>query len=87
MFVNGWNFVVQVYYIPTFYQLAYGYSAVRSGALLLPLVLIQSTHDLFFAAKHRQILMLSFSVTSLEQHLFRANRNLDRPLPRMSIPH
>jgi hypothetical protein len=43
MFVNGWNFVVQVYYIPTFYQLAYGYSAVKSGALLLPLVIVQST--------------------------------------------
>ncbi len=42
MFVNGWNFVVQVYYIPTFYQLVYGYSAVRAGALLLPLVLVQS---------------------------------------------
>jgi hypothetical protein len=43
MFVNGWNFVVQIYYIPTFYQLAYGYSAVRSAALLLPLVMVQST--------------------------------------------
>ena len=42
MFVNGWNFVTQVYYIPTFYQLAYGYSAVKAGALLLPLVLVQS---------------------------------------------
>lgn len=42
MMVNGWNFLVQIYYIPTFYQLVYGYSAVKSGALLLPIVLLQS---------------------------------------------
>jgi hypothetical protein len=42
MFVNGWNFLVQVYYIPSFYQLVYGYSAVKSGALLLPITLTQS---------------------------------------------
>lgn len=42
MFVNGWNFLVQVYYIPTFFQLAYGYSAVKAGALLLPVTLMQS---------------------------------------------
>lgn len=42
MFINGWNFVVQVYYIPTFYQLVYGYSAVKSAALLLPITLMQS---------------------------------------------
>ncbi|KAF2845032.1 carbohydrate-binding module family 13 protein [Plenodomus tracheiphilus IPT5] len=42
MFVNGWNFLVQVYYIPTFYQLVYGYSAVKSGALLLPITLTQT---------------------------------------------
>ncbi|KAK2754811.1 hypothetical protein FQN54_006704 [Arachnomyces sp. PD_36] len=42
MFVNGWNFVVQVYYIPTFYQLFYGYSAIKAGSLLLPLTLVQT---------------------------------------------
>lgn len=42
MAINGWNFLVQVYYIPTFYQLVYGYSAVKSGALLLPITLVQS---------------------------------------------
>ncbi|KAI1283513.1 major facilitator superfamily domain-containing protein [Xylaria sp. FL0933] len=42
MAINGWNFVVQVYYIPTFYQLAYGYSATRAGALLLPVTLVQT---------------------------------------------
>lgn len=42
MAINGWNFVVQVYYIPTFYQLVYGYSATKSGALLLPITLTQT---------------------------------------------
>lgn len=42
MAINGWNFVVQVYYIPTFYQLAYGYSATKAGAMLLPITLMQT---------------------------------------------
>ncbi|OTB02574.1 hypothetical protein M426DRAFT_61878 [Hypoxylon sp. CI-4A] len=42
MAINGWNFVVQVYYVPTFYQLAYGYSATKAGAMLLPITLIQT---------------------------------------------
>lgn len=42
MFINGWNFLVQIYYIPTFYQLVYGYSAMKSGVLLLPITLTQS---------------------------------------------
>lgn len=42
MAINGWNFLVQVFYIPSFYQLAYGYSAVRAGALLLPVTLTQT---------------------------------------------
>lgn len=42
MFINGWGFLVQVYYIPTFLQLVYGYSAVKAGALLLPITLTQS---------------------------------------------
>ncbi|CAJ2510376.1 Uu.00g050790.m01.CDS01 [Anthostomella pinea] len=42
MAINGWNFVVQVYYIPTFYQLAYGYSATKAGAMLLPITLLQT---------------------------------------------
>ncbi|KAF4624028.1 hypothetical protein G7Y89_g14147 [Cudoniella acicularis] len=42
MFINGWGFVTQVYYIPTFYQLVYGYSAVKAGALLLPITLTQT---------------------------------------------
>lgn len=42
MAINGWNFVVQVYYIPSFFQLVYGYSATQSGAMLLPITLVQT---------------------------------------------
>lgn len=42
MFINGWNFLVQVYYIPTFYQLVFEYSTVKAGAMLLPITLMQS---------------------------------------------
>ncbi|QRW26721.1 major facilitator superfamily transporter [Rhizoctonia solani] len=41
-FVNGYGMYVQIFYLPTFYQLAYGYSAIRSASLLLPVVLFQT---------------------------------------------
>ncbi|EME78710.1 uncharacterized protein MYCFIDRAFT_50120 [Pseudocercospora fijiensis CIRAD86] len=42
MAINGWNFLVQMYYIPSFYHIVYNYSAVRSAALLLPITLLQT---------------------------------------------
>lgn len=42
MAINGWNFLVQTYYILSFYQMAYNYSAVKSASLLLPITLVQS---------------------------------------------
>ncbi|RBR11660.1 uncharacterized protein FIESC28_08887 [Fusarium coffeatum] len=42
MAINGWNFVMQVYYIPSFYQLVYGYAATKAGAMLLPITLLQT---------------------------------------------
>jgi hypothetical protein len=50
MAINGWLFLTQIYYIPTFYQLVYGYSAIRAGALLLPLTLIQSKFLHFYCS-------------------------------------
>ncbi|KAI8310933.1 hypothetical protein K4K61_012970 [Colletotrichum sp. SAR11_59] len=47
MAINGWNFVVQVYYIPTFYQLVYNYGATRSGVMLLPITLVQTASSTF----------------------------------------
>ncbi|KAL1591752.1 hypothetical protein SLS60_011751 [Paraconiothyrium brasiliense] len=47
MFINGWLFVTQVYYIPAFFQLAYDLSPVKSGALLLPITLTQTISSTF----------------------------------------
>ncbi|KAJ5731180.1 uncharacterized protein N7483_005688 [Penicillium malachiteum] len=42
MFIMGWNFLVQIYYIPTFYQLVFNYSTLGAGAMLLPITVTQS---------------------------------------------
>ncbi|RAK71508.1 putative MFS drug transporter [Aspergillus fijiensis CBS 313.89] len=42
MFLHGWNILVQLYYIPVFYQLAMGYSALRAAAMLLPITIMAS---------------------------------------------
>ncbi|RBR18720.1 hypothetical protein FVER53590_07454 [Fusarium verticillioides] len=47
MAINGWNFVMQVYYIPSFYQLVYNYSATKSGVMLLPITLLQTASSTF----------------------------------------
>lgn len=40
--INGFITVVQTFLLPTFYQLAYGYSPVKSGAMVLPITLVMS---------------------------------------------
>ena len=58
MAINGWLFLTQIYYIPTFYQLAYGYSAIRAGGLLLPLALVQSKFGLYLPFRTTHICSL-----------------------------
>ncbi|RMZ68249.1 MFS drug transporter [Pyrenophora seminiperda CCB06] len=71
MFVNGWNFLVQVYYIPSFYQLVYGYSAVKAGALLLPITLTQTVFSTFsglvihWTGRYRECLLLGWAVWAI----------------------
>jgi hypothetical protein len=48
MFVNGWGFLVQTFYIPSYGQLVCGYSAVKAGSLLLPITLTQSKSLVFY---------------------------------------
>lgn len=68
MFINGWNFLVQVYYIPTFYQLVFGYSTVKAGALLLPITLMQSMYPranrLLIRTEESQLLTKSLAISS-----------------------
>lgn len=63
--INGWNFVTQIYYIPTFYQLVHGYSPTKSGALLLPVTLTQSaSNPLNMKASANQYAKALFSTLS-----------------------
>lgn len=57
MFINGWNTLVQIYYIPTFYQLVFGYSTVKAAALLLPITLSQSE----LATVHQRVILTFLS--------------------------
>lgn len=82
MFVNGWNFLVQVYYIPTFYQLVYGYSAVKSGALLLPITLTQTLFStlsglvIHKTGRYRECLLVGWAVWAIGLGLY---STLDSP--------
>ncbi|KKZ63852.1 hypothetical protein EMCG_01805 [[Emmonsia] crescens] len=76
MFVNGWNFLVQIYYIPTFYQLAYGYSATKAASLLLPITLIQTFSSTFsglvvhWIGRYRECILLGWIVWAVGLGLF-----------------
>lgn len=76
MFINGWNFVAQVYYIPTFYQLAYGHSTVRATSLLLPLTLIQTLSSTFsglivtWRRRYRESILVGWTVWAVGLGLF-----------------
>ncbi|KHJ30561.1 putative mfs drug transporter [Erysiphe necator] len=41
-FLSGWNYLVQTFFIPSFYQLAYGYTPTRAASMLLPIILVQT---------------------------------------------
>ncbi|KAL1953279.1 hypothetical protein VTO42DRAFT_3313 [Malbranchea cinnamomea] len=76
MFINGWNFLVQVYYIPTFYQLVYEYSAVKSGLLLLPITLVQTFSSTFsglivhWVGRYRECILIGWMVWAVGLGLF-----------------
>jgi MFS family permease len=76
MFVNGWNFLVQIYFIPTFYQLVYGYSAVTAGTLLLPITLIQTASSTIsglivsWTGRYRESILLGWAAWAIGLGLF-----------------
>ncbi|CAE6340054.1 unnamed protein product [Rhizoctonia solani] len=75
-FVNGYGMYVQIFYLPTFYQLAYGYSAIRSASLLLPVVLFQTLFSTLSGAmvswkgRYREILLSGWAMWSIALGLF-----------------
>ncbi|CAE6478271.1 unnamed protein product [Rhizoctonia solani] len=74
--VNGYGLYVQIFYLPTFYQLAYGYSAIRSASLLLPVILFQTLFSTLSGAmvswkgRYREILLSGWAIWSIALGLF-----------------
>ncbi|CEL02348.1 Putative Cephamycin export protein cmcT [Aspergillus calidoustus] len=76
MFINGWNFLVQVYYIPTFYQLVFNYSTVKSGAMLLPITLMQTVSStasglvVHWVGRYRECILFGWMIWAVGLGLF-----------------
>ncbi|KAH1490833.1 hypothetical protein KXV92_007110 [Aspergillus fumigatus] len=76
MFINGWNFLVQVYYIPTFYQLVFGYSTVKAGAMLLPITLLQTASStasglvVHWIGRYRECILFGWTIWAVGLGLF-----------------
>ncbi|KAK5788552.1 hypothetical protein VI817_009510 [Penicillium citrinum] len=76
MFVNGWNFLVQVYYIPTFYQLVFEYSTVKAGAMLLPITLMQTVSStlsglvVHWVGRYRECILFGWVIWAVGLGLF-----------------
>ncbi|PKY05638.1 MFS drug transporter [Aspergillus campestris IBT 28561] len=76
MFINGWNFLVQIYYIPTFYQLVFEYSTVQAGAMLLPITLMQTVSStvsglvVHWAGRYRECILFGWAIWAVGLGLF-----------------
>ncbi|KAK0535267.1 hypothetical protein OC842_002371 [Tilletia horrida] len=66
-FINGWLFVSQVYLIPQLYQIVYGYDAVKSGLMLIPLTVVQTALStisgllITWTGRYRELLLLGWA--------------------------
>ncbi|KAF8075225.1 MFS general substrate transporter [Lyophyllum atratum] len=69
--VNGFLTVVQVFYLPTFYQTAFGYSPVKSGLLLLPLTVVQTFTStaagilVTWTGRYRELILLGWAMWAI----------------------
>ncbi|RJE23001.1 transporter [Aspergillus sclerotialis] len=76
MFINGWNFLVQVYYIPTFYQLVFNYSTIKAGAMLLPITLMQTLSStlsglvVHWVGRYRECILFGWVIWAVGLGLF-----------------
>ncbi|RKF74010.1 Efflux pump dotC [Golovinomyces cichoracearum] len=70
-FACGWNYLVQIFLIPTFYQLAYGYSPLKAASMLIPVTLVQTASStlsgLFvtWRGRYREPLIFGYSMWAL----------------------
>ncbi|ESK82344.1 mfs drug transporter [Moniliophthora roreri MCA 2997] len=75
-FINGYLTMVQVFYIPAFYQLAYGYSPVKSAALMLTLTVVQTITSslsgliITRTGRYRELILIGWVVWTVGLGLF-----------------
>ncbi|KAG8631837.1 hypothetical protein KVT40_000977 [Elsinoe batatas] len=75
-FINGWNSMVQIYYIPSFYQLAFGYAPLRAATMLLPLTITQTVASttsglvVYWTGRYRESILLGWVVWSVGLGLY-----------------
>ncbi|PNS17607.1 hypothetical protein CAC42_3002 [Sphaceloma murrayae] len=75
-FINGWNTYVQIYYIPSFYQLALGYTPIRSAIMLLPLTVTQTVASttsglvVYWTGRYRESILFGWVVWSVGLGLY-----------------
>ncbi|KAH9925946.1 MFS general substrate transporter [Epithele typhae] len=71
MFSNGVIFYSSLYYLPQFFQVALGYSAVRSGVFLLPVLVSQTTASFCSGqivsrtGRYRTIIYMGFAIYAI----------------------
>ncbi|KAL0578878.1 hypothetical protein V5O48_003111 [Marasmius crinis-equi] len=75
-FINGYLTMVQVFYIPSFYQLAYGYSPTKSAAFMLSLTVVQTLMSSFsgmiisWTGRYRELILIGWAVWAVGLGLF-----------------
>ncbi|KAJ8081209.1 hypothetical protein PM082_018052 [Marasmius tenuissimus] len=75
-FINGYLTMVQVFYIPSFYQLAYGYSPTKSAAFMLTLTVMQTFMSSFsglvisWTGRYRELILTGWAVWAVGLGLF-----------------
>ncbi|PYH98952.1 MFS general substrate transporter [Aspergillus ellipticus CBS 707.79] len=76
MFVNGWNLVVQSYFIPAFYQMLFGFGGVRAAAGLVGVVVLQTISStlsglvVHWTGRYREPILLGWIVWAVGLGLF-----------------
>ncbi|KAL0064241.1 hypothetical protein AAF712_008826 [Marasmius tenuissimus] len=75
-FINGYLTMVQVFYVPSFYQLAYGYSPTKSAAFMLTLTVMQTFMSSFsglvisWTGRYRELILTGWAVWAVGLGLF-----------------
>ena len=72
-FINGAITLVQIYYLPTYFQIVRGKTAIISGVLLLPLVIVQVVNIIVSGlitsktGKYRMLIWSGFAIWSVRR--------------------